>query len=120
MELAPAFVRLYKQRWYVIGVRRTADGPESIQQVRCRPFDRLIEEIPLHESQQRVCESADGMYREYTLTVRASRNFLQELLWHGRNIMVLKPESLRQQMVGIPKDMTASYETGECRNGEEQ
>ena len=60
------------------------------------------------------------MYREYTLTVRPSRDFLQELLWHGRNIIVLKPESLRQEMIDILKDMTKSYETGECLNGEEQ
>ena len=59
------------------------------------------------------------MYREYTLTVRPSRDFLQELLWHGRNIIVLKPENLRQEMIGILKDMTKSYETGECLNLEE-
>ena len=43
------------------------------------------------------------MYREYTLTIRPSRDFLQELLWHGRNIIVLKPENLRQEMIGILK-----------------
>ena len=166
MVIQPAFVRYFKQRWYVIGVNEK-------QLVRCLPFDRisflkvicekhplskemkkfltpkryyedcygiyrmedvpvenirirafypeynLIEEVPLHESQQKVKESKDGMYREYTLTVRPSRDFLQELLWHGRNIIVLKPESLRQQMIGILKDMTRSYEDGECRNGEE-
>ncbi|WP_181976452.1 hypothetical protein [Segatella copri] len=32
---------------------------------------------------------------------------------------VLKPESLRQEMIGILKDITKSYETGECLNGEE-
>ena len=164
--LAPAFVRYYKQRWYVIGVKE-----ENL--VRCLPFDRisflkvicekhpmskemkkfltperyyedcygiyrmenvpvedirirafypeynLIEEVPLHESQRKVKESKDGMYREYTLSVRPSRDFLQELLWHGRNIVVLKPESLRQEMIGILKDMRDSYEDGECRNGEE-
>lgn len=164
--LQPAFVRYYKQRWYVIGVKE-----ENI--VRCLPFDRIrflnvicekhplskemkkfltpeeyyedcygiyrmedvpvenirirafypeynyIEEVMLHESQQMVKESKDGMYREYTLSVRPSRDFLQELLWHGRNIIVLEPESLRQKMIGILKDMTDSYETGECRNGEE-
>ena len=83
------------------------------------PEYNYIEEVPLHESQQKVKESKDGMYREYTLTVRPSRDFLQELLWHGRNIIVLKPESLRQEMIGILKDMTKSYETGECLNGEE-
>ena len=198
--LQPAFVRYFKQRWYVIGVKSEerrvkkqrsvsegkanssveVDGDADLNAdvdekklVRCLPFDRIsflklicekhplsakmkkflipenyyedcfgiyrmedvpvekirirafypeynyIEEVPLHESQQKVKESKDGMYREYTLTVRPSRDFLQELLWHGRNIIVLKPESLRQEMIGILKDMTKSYETGECLNGEE-
>ena len=181
--LQPAFVRFFKQRWYVIGVKKQRSASEgeansSAEEderklVRCLPFDRisflklicekhplskemkkfltpdnyyedcfgiyrmedvpvekirirafypeynLIEEVPLHESQQKVKESKDGMYREYTLTVRPSRDFLQELLWHGRNIIVLKPESLRQEMIDILKDMTKSYETGECLNGEE-
>ena len=190
--LAPAFVRYYKQRWYVIGVkvgdckspqaemevkseeRRVKNQNADVKRlVRCLPFDRisflkvicekhpmskemkkfltperyyedcygiyrmedvpvedirirafypeynLIEEVPLHESQRKVKESKDGMYREYTLSVRPSRDFLQELLWHGRNLVVLKPESLRQEMIGILKDMRDSYEDGECRNGEE-
>ena len=181
--LQPAFVRYYKQRWYVVGVKKqrsasegkaNSSAEEDVRKlVRCLPFDRIsflklicekhplsakmkkfltpenyyedcfgiyrmedvpvekirirafypeynyIEEVPLHESQQKVKESKDGMYREYTLTVRPSRDFLQELLWHGRNLIVLKPESLRLEMIGILKDMTKSYETGECLNGEE-
>lgn len=191
--LQPAFVRYYKQRWYVIGVKKQRlasegkanssaeiDGDADLNAevdvrklVRCLLFDRIsflklicekhplsakmkkfltpenyyedcfgiyrmedvpvekirirafypeynyIEEVPLHESQQKVKESRDGMYREYTLTVRPSRDFLQELLWHGRNLIVLNPESLRQEMIDILKDMTKSYETGECLNGEE-
>ena len=190
--LQPAFVRYFKQRWYVVGVkvkseerrvkkqRSASEGKanSSAEQdvrklVRVLPFDRIsflkmicekhplsakmkkfltpenyyedcfgiyrmedvpvekirirafypeynyIEEVPLHESQQKVKVSKDGMFREYTLTVRPSRDFLQELLWHGRNIIVLKPESLRLEMIGILKDMTKSYETGECLNGEE-
>ena len=190
--LQPAFVRYYKQRWYVVGVKvkseerrvknssAEVDGDADLNAdvdekklIRVLPFDRIsflklicekhplsakmkkfltpenyyedcfgiyrmedvpvekirirafypeynyIEEVPLHESQQRVKESKDGMYREYTLTIRPSRDFLQELLWHGRNLIVLKPESLRQEMIGILKDMTKSYETGECQNGEE-
>ena len=188
--LQPAFVRYFKQRWYVIGVKSEerrvknssaeVDGDADLNAdvdekklIRCLPFDRIsflklicekhplstkmkkfltpenyyedcfgiyrmedvpvekirirafypeynyIEEVPLHESQQKVKESKDGMYREYTLTVRPSRDFLQELLWHGRNLIVLKPENLRQEMIDILKDMTKSYETGECLNGEE-
>ena len=102
------------------GIYRMEDVP--VEKIRIRAFYpeyNYIEEVPLHESQQKVKESKDGMYREYTLTVRPSRDFLQELLWHGRNLIVLKPESLRQEMIGILKDMTKSYETGECLNGEE-
>ena len=181
--LQPAFVRYFKQRWYVVGVKKQRSASEGKANssaevdvrklVRCLPFDRIsflklicekhplpaklkkfltpenyyedcfgiyrmedvpvekirirafypeynyIEEVPLHESQQKVKESKDGMYREYTLTVRPSRDFLQELLWHGRNLIVLKPENLRQEMIDILKDMTKSYETGECLNGEE-
>ena len=180
MVLAPAFVRYYKQRWYIVGVKvgdckfsQTDNKVDERKLIRCLPFDRIsflklicekhplppkmkkfltpenyyedcfgiyriedvpvenirirafypeynyIEEVPLHESQQKVKESKDGMYREYTLTVRPSRDFLQELLWHGRNIIVLKPESLKQEVIGILKDMAQSYEDGECRNGEE-
>lgn len=83
------------------------------------PEYNYIEEVPLHESQERVRESPDGMYREYDLTVRPSYDFLQEMLWHGRNLIVLRPKSLRQEMIAMLKDMTQSYKTGECLNGEE-
>ena len=174
MAVRPAFVRYFKQRWYVIGVKATTGETDEKKHVRCLPFDcisylkvicenhplstkmkkflapesyyencfgimrmenepvekirirvfypeyNLIEEVPLHESQQRLIESKDGMYRVYELMVRPSRDFLQELLWHGRNIMVLQPESLRQKMIDILKDMTRSYETGVCTNGEQE
>lgn len=176
--LKPAFVRYFKQRWYVIGVKMKGQGEEGSKadeenEVRCLPFDRIsfldmickkhllskkmkefltpenyyedcfgiyhmedvpvedirirafypeynyIEEVPLHESQRKVKEYKDGLYREYTLRLRPTRDFLQELLWHGRGIIVLKPESLRLQMIDILKKMTESYEDGECKNGEE-
>lgn len=101
------------------GIMRMEDEP--IEDIRIRAFYpeyNYIEEVPLHESQQKVLEATDGLYREYTLRLRPSRDFLQELLWHGRNIMVLKPESLRQKMITILHDMAKSYETGECMNGE--
>lgn len=176
--LQPAFVRYFKQRWYVVGVKMKGQGEDGAKadeenEVRCLPFDRIsfldlirkkhplskkmkefltpenyyedcfgiyhmedvpvedirirvfypeynyIEEVPLHEGQRKVKEYKDGLYREYTLRLRPTRDFLQELLWHGRGITVLKPESLRLQMIDILKKMTESYESGECKNGEE-
>lgn len=176
--LQPAFVRYFKQRWYVVGVKMKGQGEDGAKadeenEVRCLPFDRIsfldiirkkhplskkmkdfltpenyyedcfgiyhmedvpvedirirafypeynyIEEVPLHESQRKVKEYKDGLYREYTLRLRPTRDFLQELLWHGRGITVLEPESLRLQMIDILKKMTESYESGECKNGEE-
>ncbi|HRM58332.1 MAG TPA: WYL domain-containing protein [Prevotella sp.] len=93
--------------------------PEKIRIRAFYPEYNYIEEVPLHVSQERVRESPDGMYREYDLTVRPSYDFLQEMLWHGRNLIVLRPESLLQEMIAMLKDMTQSYETGECLNGEE-
>ncbi len=126
-----AFVRYFKQRWYVVGVksdeRRMKNSSAAVdvrKLIRVLPFDRIsflklicekhplpakmkwfltpenyyedsfgiyrmedmpvekicirafyskynyIEEVPLHESLQRMKESKDGMFREYTLTVR--------------------------------------------------
>lgn len=172
--LQPAFVRYFKQRWYVVGVKMKGQGEDGAKadeenEVRCLPFDRIsfldlirkkhplskkmkefltpenyyedcfgiyhmedvpvedirirvfypeynyIEEVPLHEGQRKVKEYKDGLYREYTLRLRPTRDFLQELLWHGRGITVLKPESLRLQMIDILKKMTESYESGECK-----
>ena len=111
--LQPAFVRYFKQRWYVIGVKVKSEEQDEKKLVRCLPFDRIsflklicekhplsakmkkfltpenyyedcfgiyrmedvpvekirirafypeynyIEEVPLHESQQKVKESKD-------------------------------------------------------------
>lgn len=101
------------------GIMRMEDEP--IEDIRIRAFYpeyNYIEEVPLHNSQKKELEATDGQYREYTLHVRPTRDFLQELLWHGRNIVVLKPESLRQKMIDILQDMVRSYGSGECANGE--
>lgn len=174
MELVPAFLRLFRQRWYVIGnlieqndhtPKPKADGSDF--HPRALPFDRIsyleivcekqllskktkellspdnfyegcfgiirqqnlpprkirirafypennyIEEVPIHESQTKIRDAADGSYTDYELYVSPTRDFEQELLWHGRKIIVLSPDGLRQEMIDILKDMARSYETGE-------
>ena len=171
MELVPVFIRLFRQRWYVIGnlISQNGNAPKpnkdnSDYNPRVLPFDRIsyleivctkqvlslkakemlkpenfydgcygiirqedlkpiqirirafypennyINEVPLHES-QRVIKKADE-YTDYELHVSPTRDFEQELLWHGRKVIVLSPENFRQEMIGILKDMTESYETG--------
>lgn len=160
MELVPAFVRLFRQRWYVIGalpnsgfaprtlpfdrisslevvdkkitlptkvrsqlrpdrffdgcfgiIRQQELPPEPIRIRAFYPENNYIDEVPLHESQTKLCDR--GEYCDYELTVRPTRDFAQELLWHGRKIIVLSPDHFRQQMIGVLKDMARSYETGE-------
>ena len=159
MEIVPMFVRLFHQRWYVIGARVKDEAPRvlpfdriSNMEVVCKkhtlspetrkkmspdnfydgcfgiirqdnlpvldvrirvffPENNYIDEVPLHESQRKICDAEDHSYTDYSLRVAATRDFEQELLWHGRKIIVLSPESLKQEMIGILKDMTESYET---------
>lgn len=174
MKIAPAFLRLFHQRWYVIGnlMEQNGHAPKSNQdgsdyRPRVLPFDRIryleivcekqnlsketqellkpdnfydgyygiirqqnlpprkiriraffpennyINEVPLHESQVKIRDAEDLSYTDYELNVSPTRDFEQELLWHGRKIIVLSPDDFRQEMVGILKDMVRSYETGE-------
>lgn len=69
-------------------------------------------EVPLHESQTKIKDGNNGGYTDFSIRVRPTRDFMQELLWHGRKLAILEPEDFRQEMVGILKDMTVSYETG--------
>jgi len=160
----PAFLRLFRQRWYVIG-QRTEDGvvrtlafdrmtdvsvveerhrldkelerklkpstffkdnfgiikDESIKAETIRigafwPEDKFLEETPLHPSQRKVYQE-DG-YAAYELTVQPTRDFKQQLLWHGRKLIVVSPQSLRDEMVKILEDMRQSYLTQENLSGD--
>lgn len=173
MEIVPAFIRLFHQRWYVIGNLTEQNGHAPKQandnsdfNPRVLPFDRIsyiqivckkqvlskktkelmkpenfydscygiirqenlkpvpirirafypennyIDEVPLHESQRVIKKADDDSYTDYELYVRPTRDFKQELLWHGRKITVLGPDDFRKEMIGILNNMTESYETG--------
>lgn len=94
---------------------------ESLPPIKIRirafyPENNYIDEVPLHESQREIKKTDE--YTDYELNVSPTRDFEQELLWHGRKITVLSPDYFRQEMIGILKDMTESYETG--KNTEEE
>lgn len=160
--LAPLFVRLFRQRWYLIGrdkkngvvrilavnrllefekldmkVRKEKpltpdeffadcfgimkDSRKKAEHIRLRAFWPqyvFLEETPLHHSQRMVKDSGDGEYREYELYVQATFDFKQELLKNSRALIVLEPQSLKNEMIAILKDMLKGYETGEDYSGE--
>ena len=82
MVLAPAFVRYYKQRWYVVGVKvgdckfsQTGNKVDERKLIRCLPFDRIsflkmiCEKHPLPAKMKRFLtpenyyEDCFGIYR---------------------------------------------------------
>lgn len=80
------------------------------------PEDRFIEETPLHSSQR--CVYREDGYAEYELRVQLTRDFKQQLLWHGRKLIVVSPQSLRDEMVGILENMRESYQTQNNLSGD--
>ena len=83
-------------------IRQQNLPPRKIRIRAFYPENNYIEEVPIHES-----------YTDYELYVSPTRDFEQELLWHGRKVIVLSPDDFRQEMLDILKDMVRSYETGE-------
>ena len=94
-------------------IRQQNLPPRKIRIRAFYPENNYIEEVPIHESQTKLRDAADGSYTDYELYVSPTRDFEQELLWHGRKVIVLSPDDFRQEMLDILKDMVRSYETGE-------
>ena len=63
--------------------------------------------LPLHSSQQEV-ETNDA-YSVFTLQVRPTFDFQQELLWNGDALEVLEPIWLRKEMAATIKRMSNNY-----------
>lgn len=164
--LLPAFVRLFHQRWYVIGEVNGMSYPRTYAfdritdfeviykihkmskamarllnpdtyfedcfgiinmsdlkpiKIRLRAFwpqNNIIEETPIHSSQNKIYDGGEKGYCDYELFVKPTRDLKQELLWHGRKLIILSPESLKQEMMSILDDMYKSYETMEDRSGD--
>lgn len=150
--LIPYFLRLFKQRWYLIGrqpgkdydttlalerirdvnigERRTDNSshlspedyfedcygvikqfePERIIIRAFNPQDAYIKEVPIHSSQRVVEETPD--WTDFSLYVRPTYDFKQELLSQRDKLTVISPEWLRQDMIDIIERMLRSYQTG--------
>jgi len=151
--VAPYCVKLFRQRWYLVGNSVNED------RIRIYSLDRVLEvklteapfkypddfcpevyfegcfgvirgdgtevetvklkvqadqanylrSLPLHHSQKETERNTD--YSIFTLQVRPTFDFQQELLWNGDAIEVLEPLWLRKEIAGIVKRMWNNYKT---------
>lgn len=150
VTIEPYFVRLFKQRWYLVG-RVPAEG-----RVKTYALDRMKDvtalndtfipdptfdaatyfkdsygivvtrsdvkkvvlkvdshqakyfaALPLHHSQYQTV--SDG-YSLFTLWIRITDDFIEELLSHGSRVTVLEPAELRARMKRELSDALANYD----------
>ena len=66
-----------------------------------------LRSLRLHESQEET--ERNDEYSIFTLQVRPTFDFIQELLWNGADIEVLSPASLRDEVAAIVKRMWNNY-----------
>lgn len=69
-----------------------------------------IRDLPMHESQKETERNDEYSIFEYYL--RPQYDFIQELLWHGEDMEVLEPQSLRKEIKEKIKRMLKTYKKG--------
>ncbi|OUO50352.1 hypothetical protein B5F77_13035 [Parabacteroides sp. An277] len=149
-ELIPAFVRLFEQRWYLIGeftdrsqtrvlalerMQHLTIGekellpsptltPQSFyegcygiirddkqpQTIWLKVYNKQVDYIrslPLHDSQKEIETGKD--YAIFQYYFRPSYDFIQQILWNRENIEVLKPVSLREEIISLLTQMLERY-----------
>jgi len=149
--VAPYCVKLFRQRWYLVGNSVNEDiiriyaldrvleaqlsdeafkypkqfNPEKyfnhcfgiIHDEEC-PLETVklkvshdqanyLRSLPLHPSQKELVHT--GEYSIFSVEVRPTFDFQQELLWNGDALEVLEPLWLRKEMAGIVKRMWNNY-----------
>ena len=72
------------------------------------PFAHYLRTLPLHPSQQEL--TATPQYADFELYLRPTFDFKQELLAQGREVEVLQPASLREEMKQMIRGMMGRYE----------
>ena len=66
-----------------------------------------LRSLPLHPSQKELVHT--GEYSIFSIEVRPTFDFQQELLWNGDALEVLEPLWLRKEMTGMVKRMWNNY-----------
>lgn len=68
-----------------------------------------LRSLPLHHSQQEI--ERTETYSIFTLRIRPTYDFLQEILWNGKHVEVLEPQSLRHEMEETIHRMWNKYQS---------
>ena len=151
--VAPYCVKLFRQRWYLVGnsvyedkiriysLDRVMDAKLTDKPFKypddfspevyfegcfgiIRDDDYAVEtaklkvqadqanylrSLPMHPSQKELVHT--GEYSIFSVEVRPTFDFQQELLWNGDALEVLEPLWLRKEMAGMVKRMGNNYKT---------
>ena len=149
--VAPYCVKLFRQRWYLVGnsvnedkiriysldrvleaslteenfkypkdfcpevyfqdsfgiIRDDEIGVETVKLKVNANQSNYLRSLPLHPSQEEIETNDD--YSIFTLQVRPTFDFQQELLWNGDALEVLEPKWLRKEIAGVVKRMWNNY-----------
>ena len=152
-RVAPYCVKLFRQRWYLVGnsvnegkiriysldrfleakltdepfeypkdfspevyfegcfgIIREESCPLETVKLKVSPNQaNYLRSLPLHHTQKELVKTAD--YSIFSVEVRPTFDFRQELLWNGDAIQVLEPLWLRQEMAKTVQRMRDNYKT---------
>ena len=95
------------------------DGCFGIIHVKDIPIEKVVLKVdsgqanymralPLHESQKEVERTPN--YSIFTLKIRPTFDFIQELLWNGAAVEVVEPQWLRNEMKDMASEMLKKYQ----------
>ena len=85
----------------------------KVENIVIRTYDELpgyLRSLPMHHSQREIKSNKD--YTDFSLRLRPSFDFIQELLLHRDQLEVLSPQSLRDEIAEVILKMKNHYE---CR-----
>ena len=83
----------------------------TVENIVIRTYDELpgyLRSLPMHHSQREIESNKD--YTDFSLRLRPSFDFIQELLLHRDQLEVLSPQTLRDELSEIISKMKDNYE----------
>jgi len=148
-EIKPYFVKIFKQRWYIIGKEKHMriyaldriqglkattnkfkipagfepelyfadcygiihDTGETAQLIKLKVNARqadYLRALPIHHSQKE--EEQNEIYSIFSMYLKPSFDFRQEILSLGELVEVVSPDSFREEMKNVVRKMISVYE----------